>query len=168
MEIYYDTREKRPWEFFTEKTTKKKLDCGDYTTSLLLGKYAVERKASLGEVYMNLGKAKNFERFHRELDKLLLLEGAECVFEFCESDICSFPENSGIPRYRRPSVKEVANGKYKSNELVDSWSELRISPKRLMSLIDGVSAKIPIVYCGYKTAGENYVLSKFKELEQKC
>lgn len=168
MEIYYDTREKRPWEFFTEKTTKKKLDCGDYTTSLLLGKYAVERKASLGEVYMNLGKAKNYERFHRELDKLLLLEEAECVFEFGESDICSFPENSGIPRYRRPSVKEIASGRYKSNELVDAWSELRISPKRLISLIDGVAAKIPIVYCGYKSAGENYVLNKFKELEQKC
>ena len=166
MEIYYDTREKTPWTFFTETTTKKTLKCGDYTTSLLMGKYAVERKASTGEIYMNLGRTKNMERFHREVDKLLLLEEAECVFEFSESDIHCFPENSGIPKFRRPSVKEIASGKYARGERVDAWSELRINGRHLKTLIDRVAAKMPVVFCGNRRNAEDYVLGRFKELEQ--
>ena len=148
-----------------EKTTVQKLDCGDYTTRALLGRFAIERKASVGEIYMNLGRTKNLERFHRELDKLALLENAECVFEFNESDIHCFPENSGIPRYRRPSVKEIACGKYAYAARVDAWAELRINGRHLKTLVDGVSSKIPIVYCGHKTQAEKYALGRFKELE---
>ena len=166
MEIYYDTREKNNWDFFTEKTTRKKLDCGDYTTSLLLGKFAIERKASTGEIYMNLGRTKNMERFHREIDKLLLLESAECVFEFSESDVFCFPENSSIPRFRRPSVKEIASGKYVRGERVDAWSELRINGRHLKTLIDRVSARMPVIFCGNRRSAEAYALSRFKELEK--
>lgn len=168
MEIFCDTREKNGWSFFTEKMTKKKLDCGDYTTSLLLGKYAVERKASTGEVYMNLGRTKNMERFHREIDKLLLLDDAECVFEFSESDIHCFPENSGIPKFRRPSVKEIDSGKYARGARVDAWAELRINGRHLKTLIDRVESRMPIIYCGDRRNAENYVLGRFKELESKC
>jgi hypothetical protein len=166
MEIFWDTREKTPWEFFTEKTTKKKLSCGDYTTAALIGKYAVERKASTGEIYMNLGRTKNMERFHREVDKLLLLEEAECVFEFSESYICCFPENSGIPKFRRPSVKEIASGKYTMGERVDAWSELRINGRHLKTLVDKLASRIPVVFCGNRRNAEDYVLGKFRELEQ--
>jgi hypothetical protein len=168
VNIVIDTREKNPWEFFTEKTTKKTLKCGDYTTSLLMSKFAIERKASTGEVYMNLGRTKNMERFHREVDKLLLLEEAECVFEFSESDIYCFPENSGIPRFRRPSVKEIANGKYLAGEKVDAWSELRINGRHLKTLIDRVAIRMPVVFCGTRREAENYVLGRFKELEKRC
>lgn len=168
MEIFYDTREKNNWEFFTEKLTRKRLECGDYTTSLLFNKYAVERKASTGEVYINLGKKKYLERFHREIDKLLLLENAECVFEFYESDTYCFPENSGIPRHRWPSPNEIAIGKYKRGERVDTWAELKISDKRLRALIRGVADRIPVVYCGTREKAEQYVLERFKELELKC
>jgi hypothetical protein len=149
-----------------EKTTVQKLDCGDYTTRALLGRFAIERKASVGEIYMNLGRTKNMERFHREVDKLLLLESAECVFEFSESDIHCFPENSGIPKFRRPSVREIASGKYTRGERVDAWSELRINGRHLKTLVDKVASRMPVVFCGNRRNAEDYVLGRFKELEQ--
>jgi CHAD domain-containing protein len=164
MNILVDTREKSHWDFFPESMEKKKLPCGDYTTSLLLGRYAVERKASTGEIYMNLGKKKNYERFHREMSKLLLLDNAEVVLECSESDVYSFPENSGIPRFRYPSKYEVANGR-EAGKKIDAWAELRISSKRLRSLIREVSDVIPVVFCGDRRSAQEYVLGRFKELE---
>jgi hypothetical protein len=164
MEILVDTREKHCWDFFPETVTKKKLDAGDYTTSFLLGRYAVERKASSGEIYMNLGRTKNLERFHRELDKLALLESAECVMEFSEADIHSFPENSGIPRFRWPSKYEVAAGK-QGGVKIDAWAELRINGRHLTTLISKVNKIIPVVFCGNRRSAQNYVFDKFTLLE---
>lgn len=167
MEILQDTREKNGWSFFPETVLKHRLPCGDYTSSLLLATYAIERKASTGEVYMNLGRVKNLQRFHREIDKLLLLDSAVCIMEFSEADIAQFPENSNIPRYRSPSKYEVAAGKYKAGERVDAWGELRINGRHLRTLINQVSDRIPVIYCGSRRNAEQYALEQLRDLESK-
>jgi hypothetical protein len=116
---------------------------------------------------MNLGRQKNKDRFFRELEKLKKFPHAIVLCDFPESDVYLFPENSGIPRLRRPSKYEIASGKRKDGEWIDTWAELRISGKRLRSLLYEVGDIIPVVFSGSRENGEKYALSLIKQLESR-
>lgn len=147
MQIIRDTREKLGHSFaMLCDVVDAGLPCGDYTTSLLQGICAVERKASTGEIYLNLVTKKNKERFYRELDKLKLLKFACIVFEFPESFLYSFPVNSGIPSHR--------------------WKYMAGSAKFLRRLVHEVEEYgVPIVYCDNKEAAELYIYNYLKQIE---
>jgi hypothetical protein len=165
--IIVDTREKCPYSFFTEDTKVSKLSCGDYSSKLLLDKLRIERKSSTAEVCMNLGRQKNKDRFHRELEKLSKFPHAIVLCDFPESYVYEFPENSGIPQLRRPSKYEIASGKRKQGEWIDTWAELRVSGKRLRSLLYEVGDIVPVVFSGSRENGEKYALSLIKQLESR-
>lgn len=162
--IIRDTREKKGWDFWGHTVLDQKLDCGDYTTSSLLGKFAIERKATTGELYINLATKTSKARFYRELDKLKKLNGAIILCEFPESYIFEFPHNSHIPRWRYPTKAEIASGLPK-NKKIDAWSMLKINGRYLRSLIADVSSIIPVVFCLNKQEAEKYAIRVFEELE---
>jgi hypothetical protein len=165
MTIIIDTREKCPYSFFTEVTKVTKLSCGDYSSELLIDKLRIERKATTAEVCLNLGRQKNKDRFFRELEKLKLFPHAIVLLDFPESFVYEFPQNSTIPQFRRPSKYEIVSGKRKDGEWIDAWAELRISGKRLRSLLYEVGDVVPVVFCNNKTEAERYALTLIKQLE---
>jgi len=163
--ILQDTREKNPFDLFPHDVKVQKLKAGDYTTELLVDNCVIERKATTNEVYINLGKKINKERFYRELAKLALLPNPRIVCEFPEADVYIFPENSTIPKFRYASPYEVKSGKFAKGERIDTWAELRINGRRLRSLLYEVEEIIPVVFCANRQVAQAYVLNLFKELE---
>ena len=69
--IIQDTREKKPWTFQATGGVNEvkvlKLDTGDYSILGMEEKFMVERKASVDELFMNLGV--QWERFEREMER---------------------------------------------------------------------------------------------------
>lgn len=146
MQIIQDTREQNPWWFMNDVKVQK-LDCGDYTTSLLWDVLRVERKATTAELYLNLGKKVNKERFYRELDKLKKFPHAYIVCEFPEHYLHTFPDNSGMPR--------------------SAVAQLKMTSKYLRRLVHEVNEIIPVVFAGSKREAEKYFESLVVDLEAK-
>jgi ERCC4-type nuclease len=69
--IIQDTREKKPWTFKATGSVQDvkviKLDTGDYSIEGLEEVFMVERKASVDELFMNLGV--QWKRFEREMER---------------------------------------------------------------------------------------------------
>lgn len=83
MIILVDTREKKPLSFSIgsdiEEIKKTKLATGDYSVQGFEDKIMVERKASVDEVFMNLGV--QWERFEREMERAKLYKYKYLVIE---------------------------------------------------------------------------------------
>jgi ERCC4-type nuclease len=81
--IIQDTREKKPWAFQTAGSVDgvkvSKLDTGDYSIQGMEKLFMVERKASVDEVFMNLGV--QWERFEREMERAKLYKYKYLVIE---------------------------------------------------------------------------------------
>lgn len=112
MKIIRDTREKNGWDFpfHDVEIISEKLDCGDYTTELLKDFVVIERKATATEIANNLGKKVAKARFYREFDRMQDLHKAYIVCEFPESDVYTFPRNSGMSQAKLAKVR--MNGNY--------------------------------------------------------
>lgn len=148
--IIRDTREKQGWEFEFEdvKVSSAGLKYGDYTSAKLCDILRIERKASTGEIYLNLSTAKHKARFHRELEQLQTYKHAYIVCEFPESDFYCFPMNSGIP--------------------AKAQKKLKIGPKYLRKLIHEIEEKydIEIVYCNNRDEAELFTYNIITGLER--
>lgn len=140
MKIIRDTREKNPFNFFFYPEIElevRKLDCGDY---LIEDKQIIfERKATSGEIYLNLASKKNKDRFFREIEKLKKYK-AYIICEFPESYLYEFPNNSGIPEER--------------------WQYLKANPKYIRKLINEIKDMgIEVIYCNSRDEAESYIVS---------
>lgn len=149
MKIIKDTREQKGYsfEFYDDiEVVRKKLDYGDYTvygTGVV-----VERKASTGEIYLNLATNKERERVYRELEELSKFPTPVLLFEFPEINIDIFPEGSNIPQ--------------------DKWSKLRINSYRLRMLFDQLKKdfpKIEFIFTENKYDAEDKLVEIFKDYE---
>lgn len=158
MQIIRDTREQKPWEFFGHETVNKKIPCGDYTTSLLLGKCSIERKASTSELHVNLCSEKESARFYRELELLKKLDAAIILCEFPESYIYQFPHNSGIPEKLYCRKKE---------KMVPRESIIRVSGNYLRKLTADVHSHVPVIFCNGREEAEAYAIKVFKVWESR-
>jgi len=80
VEIVVDTREQAPWTFegFHVKTTRAKLDAGDYSISGLEPRVSIERKSLDDWIGTVLRERK---RFYRELDALRGYEWRAVIVE---------------------------------------------------------------------------------------
>lgn len=129
--------------------TVQKLDCGDYSLEGLEHIFKAERKATTGELYLNLGQVKMKERFHRELALLDKVKHAYIICEFPECRIHMFPDNSGIPERRKKF--------------------LRISAKYFSKLIYEIRDMydIEIIFCENREEAEKITIGLLKEMWDK-
>lgn len=122
MHIIKDTREQHGWEFNMydniESVTIDTVWPGDYTIKGYEDIFVIERKATTGELSMNLGKKK--KQFQKELEAMADLKYKYIVCEFPMSDFAIFPKNSGIPKryWRRLKIQ----GTYMQSTLF-LWAE---------------------------------------------
>lgn len=150
MKIIRDTREKNGWEFpfHDVEIISRKLDYGDYTTELLEDFIAIERKASATEIANNLGKRICKDRFYREFDKMKSLQKTYIVCEFTESDVYSFPHNSGISKAKISQVK--INGNYL---------------RKLMADMERDYSNLEIVFCSDRDNAEEFTYDILRQWE---
>ena len=116
--ILKDTREKNGWNFESSDrclaVANWGLKTGDYTAKGLEKELVIERKASTGELAMNLGKKR--KAFEAEIVRMSKFRWKYVIMEFSIDDLMNFPENSGIPKKQRQYVR--MNGKF-------MWKKLR-------------------------------------------
>jgi len=147
--ILKDTREKTGWDFnsFDRCLAVRRwgLATGDYTARGLEKHLAIERKASTGELALNIGK--ELKRFEAEMERLSHFRWAYIICEFSIDDLMSFPENSGIPKKNWEFVR--MNGGYmwkKISEFKEQYNVITLfcgnkedAEERAMVLLDEVS-----------------------------
>lgn len=73
--IIVDTREQKPWRF-RSKTTKRKLDFGDYSVEGQEFLIQIERKGSLSDLYLSLGK------HHKRFMEKMRLAAKQVIYPF--------------------------------------------------------------------------------------
>ena len=116
--VLRDTREKRGWGFQSSNKCQAVVDwglrTGDYTAKGLEKYLVIERKASTGELSINLGKKR--KAFEAEVERMSSFRWKYIIFEFSIDDLMNFPQNSGIPKKQIPFVR--MNGKF-------MWKKLR-------------------------------------------
>lgn len=87
--IIQDTREKKPWTFeatgSVDDVKVLKLDTGDYSIEGMENLFMVERKASVDEVFMNLGV--QWKRFQKEMERAKPYKYKYLVIEATMRDI---------------------------------------------------------------------------------
>ena len=93
----------------------KKLDTGDYSLEGLEDKICIERKASVSELAINLGKDK--KRFMAEVERMKEFPHKFLVLEFSLTDLMNFPEGSDIPEKKWSSI--VITNKYLLKMLIE-------------------------------------------------
>lgn len=110
--VIKDTREQDGWFFSPyDKCSGMKVDTlhtGDYTLSGFEDVVCVERKASVSEIAMNLGKKK--KPFQEEMERMKDFEFSFMILEFDMEDVLKYPEGSSVPRAARSKVR--ITGKY--------------------------------------------------------
>ena len=110
--ILKDTREKQGWDFESSEKCEAQIDIGlktgDYTLEGLETSLCIERKASTGELAMNLGKKR--KTFEAEIERMSHFRWAYIICEFSIDDLMTFPQNSGIPKSKWKFIR--MNGKF--------------------------------------------------------
>lgn len=147
MRIIRDTREKEGYNFnfHDVELINRKLKCGDYKLESS-DDIIFERKASTMELYINLAYKKEKDRLYREFDKLVEYKRPIFLFEFPESFLYDFPENSTIPKSK--------------------WKGLRMPSWRLRERLDELMKafpKVKLVFCENKLQAEDFVFNTFKD-----
>ena len=117
--VLRDTREKTGWDFKTHDKCRAVVDwglkTGDYTVRGLEKHLVVERKASTGELAMNLGKKRS--AFEAEIKRMDNFRWKYILCELSIDDLMNFPENSGIPKKQLQYVR--MNGKFMWKKLCE-------------------------------------------------
>lgn len=150
MIILQDTKEKKGlgFELYEEiNVIRQSLPEGDY---MLHGNndVVIERKASTGELYLNLSNNQEKSRFYRELERLQKYKHPILMCEFPESRLYSFPKYSGIPSSKH--------------------QYLRITAQFLRKMIYELPEKFPplkIVFCDNRVEAQDFIIKTFKEVE---
>lgn len=148
MHIIKDTREKHGWTFDmydnVNTITMKTLWPGDYSLHGYEDIFTIERKASTGELAMNLGAKK--PQFEKELRAMQDLQYKHIVCEFPMSDFDIFPKNSGIPK------------RY--------WKKLRVTGKYLQSALFKLANKydIELHFCDSEFGACEKAMEIFQEV----
>lgn len=149
--VIKDTREKDGYFFgkFNRCSgmVERKLDTGDYTIDGLEDKICVERKGSVEEVAINLGKGKH--AFLNEIERMKPFDHKYIVLEFTLEDLLKFPDETRIPKENLKKVK--VTGKYILRCLME------------FDVFDDVN----VVFAGSKYNAFCYISSLFKRLNEK-
>jgi ERCC4-type nuclease len=123
LKILIDTREKNRWDFsfFGIDQEIKKLDTGDYMVDGI-NQLVFERKASTGEISINLGK--KWKQFEAELERMSHFEKPYLICEFPIEHLDIFPAKSGIPKSQFNQLR--MSGKFIKKRLFESCVKYNI------------------------------------------
>ncbi len=121
--VIKDTREQLGYTFekFNGRYTScegmvvRKLDTGDYSLVGLEDKLCIERKGSISELAINLGKDKH--RFMDEIKRMKDFAFKFIILEFTLEDVMNFPESSDIPEKKWDSI--VVSNEYMLKMLIE-------------------------------------------------
>lgn len=151
--VVKDTREQQGYFFGKYQSCQgmieQKLDTGDYSIQGLEGQICIERKASVEELAINLGKDKR--RFLAEIERMKSFEHKFLVLEFSVEDMLNFPMKSSIPERQKKEYKVKITGKY----ILKMLNEFQ--------LYDGLN----VLFCGNKHNAFMVVSSLLKRLNEK-
>jgi hypothetical protein len=148
--ILRDTREKNGWGFESFDRCLAIRDwglaTGDYTVRGLEKQLTIERKASTGELALNIGKER--KRFEAEMERMSQFRWAYIICEFSIDDLMSFPKNSGIPKKR--------------------WGEIRMNGKYMWKKISEFQEKynVTTLFCTNKQGSEERTMVIFDEVSE--
>jgi len=110
--VIKDTREQDGWFFSPydkcEGMEIGTLHTGDYTLKGYEEVVCVERKASVSEIAMNLGRKK--KPFQEEIERMRDFPFSFLILEFNMEDVIKYPEGSRVPKAARSKVR--VTGKY--------------------------------------------------------
>ena len=148
--VIKDTREQDGWFFSSydkcEGMEIGTLHTGDYTLKGYEDIVCVERKASVSEIAMNLGRKK--KPFQEEIERMKDFHFSFLILEFDMNDVLKYPEGSRVPKNARSKVK--VTGKYLLKCLMEF--EILYSTK--------------IIFCGNKQNAFLVTNSIFKRLTE--
>ena len=149
--VIRDTREQQGYTFNKfercQGMVTRKLETGDYSILGLEDKICVERKGSIEELALNLGK--NRDTFLREVKRMKGFPHRFIVLEFSLQELMDFPNQSRIPARLKESVK--ITGKF----ILKSLMEIQLNND------------VHIVFCDNKVNAFLYINSLFKRLIEK-
>ena len=106
----------------------------------------IERKASTGELDMNLGKKR--KPFEAEIERRSHFRWAYIICEFSIDDLMMFPKNSGIPKSKWRFVR--MNGKF-------MWRKLREYEE---------DHGIQVVFCDNRETAKDRVIRIFDDVTE--
>ena len=169
--VIKDTREQDGW-FFTpydkcEGMELGTLHTGDYTLKGYEDIVCVERKASVSEIAINLGKKKS--TFYREMERMKDFHFRYMLLEFSASDVIGYPQNLlseqdkiNYERYKRGEIKKPIGKRF------DIVNQTRISGKYLIKALMEISIKyeMQIMFCDNKQNAFLVCNSIFKRLTE--
>ena len=148
--ILKDTREKKGWDFEPyEKCEAMKIEglkTGDYTLEGLETTLCIERKATTGELALNLGKKR--KTFEAEVERMVQFRWAYIICEFSIDDLMTFPVGSGIPRSKWKFIR--MNGKFMWRKLSEYQED------------HGVQ----VVFCDNREQAQEMVLKIFDDVTE--
>ena len=126
--VIQDTREQDGWFFSPydrcEGMEVATMNTGDYTIKGYEEVVCIERKASVSELAMNLGRKKG--PFQNEMERMKSFPFSFLILEFDMEHLLKYPEGSRVPNKSRSKVK--VTGKYLLKCLMEFqiWYETKI------------------------------------------
>lgn len=140
---------------------------GDYTLKGYEDIVCIERKASVSEIAINLGKKKS--TFYNEMERMKDFHFRYMLLEFSASDVVGYPQNLlseqdkiNYERYKRGEIKKPIGKRF------DIVNQTRISGKYLIKALMEISIKyeVQILFCDNKANAFLICNSIFKRLNE--
>jgi len=152
--VIKDTREQKGHHFDEDAKNRcagmvvQTMKTGDYTLLGFEDKLCIERKASVEELSINLGKESR--PFRREIDRMAEFPHRFLILEFDLEDIMEFPNHktSRIPMAKRKTV--TISGKY----ILKCLAEFQLH------------YNIHVVFCGNKSRAFSNIMNIFKRINE--
>jgi len=176
--VIKDTREKDGWIFspydMCDGMEVNTLHTGDYTLRGFEDVVCVERKASVSEIAINLGKKK--KAFYNEMERMRDFNFRYLLLEFSALDVIDYPlsllneeDRELYELYKSGEVDDVGEAielpDFKRFKIVE---QTKISGKYLIKSLMELSIKydINVMFCGNKNGAFLICNSLFKRLNE--
>lgn len=168
--VIKDTREQEGWFFSAydkcEGMEIGTLLTGDYTLKGYEDVVCVERKASVSEIAMNLGRKK--EAFYNEIERMRDFPFRYILLEFSASDVIGYPMSLLSSEDQQLYQRYLDGGPKPTGKRFDIVKETKITGKYLIKCLLEISIKyeVNVIFCDNKHNAFLICNSIFKRLTE--
>lgn len=168
--VIKDTREQEGWFFSAydkcEGMEIGTLLTGDYTLKGYEDVVCVERKASVSEIAMNLGRKK--EAFYSEIERMRDFPFRYILLEFSASDVIGYPTSLLNAEDQELYERYLNGGPKPTGKRFDIVKETKITGKYLIKCLLEISIKyeVNVIFCDNKHNAFLICNSIFKRLTE--